>query len=62
MKELLAEDIKNFIRPMRERRAEWTGKMDEVDNIVAEGGKRMRKVVHDKMIEVRNKVGLIHNA
>ena len=61
LKELLAEDIKNFIRPMRERRAEWAGKMDEVDNIVAEGGKKMRKVVHDKMIEVRNKVGLIHN-
>ncbi|HRH25390.1 MAG TPA: tryptophan--tRNA ligase, partial [Parcubacteria group bacterium] len=61
LKELLAEDIKNFIRPMRERRAEWAGKMDEVDNIVAEGGKRMRKVVHDRMIEVRNKVGLIHN-
>jgi tryptophanyl-tRNA synthetase len=62
LKELLAEDIKNFIRPMRERRAEWAGKMDEVDNIVAEGGKRMRKVVHDKMVEVRSKVGLIHNA
>lgn len=61
LKELLAEDIKNFIRPMRERRAEWAGKMDEVDNIVAEGGKRMRKEVHDRMIEVRNKVGLIHN-
>ncbi len=61
LKELLAEDIKNFIRPMRERRAEWAGKMDEVDEIIADGGKRMRKVVHDKMIEVRSKVGLIHN-
>ncbi len=61
LKELLAEDIKNFIRPMRERREEWAGKMDEVDKIVAEGGKKMREVVHKKMVEVRERVGLIHN-
>ncbi len=61
LKELLAEDIKSFVRPMRERREEWANKMDEVDKIVAEGGKRMREVVHKKMVEVRGKVGLIHN-
>jgi len=61
LKELLAEDIENFIRPMRERRKDWESRSEEVDEIVKEGGKKMREVVHKKMIEVRKKVGLIHN-
>lgn len=61
LKEMLAEDLKNFIRPIREKRKEWEKRGDEVDKIIAEGGKKMRKAVHDKMVEVRKKVGLIHN-
>ncbi len=59
LKELLAEDIKNFIRPLRENRAKWA--KEDVDKIMTEGGKKMREVVHKKMIEVRKKIGLIHN-
>lgn len=61
LKEVLVEDIKKFITPMRERRAEWASKPDEVERIIAEGGKKMREIVHKKMVEVREKVGLIHH-
>ncbi len=61
LKEELIKDIKAVIQPMRDRRAEWEKKGDEVDKIIEEGGERMRKVVHEKMIEVRKKVGLIHH-
>lgn len=61
LKEALIEDLKKFIGPLRERRAEWEKRGDEVDQILAEGGKKMRKIVHEKMVEVREKVGLIHN-
>jgi tryptophanyl-tRNA synthetase len=61
LKDALAEDLKNFVSPMRERRAEWEAKPSEVEEIMAEGGKKMREIVHQKMIEVRGKVGLTHH-
>ncbi|MBI2086566.1 MAG: tryptophan--tRNA ligase [Candidatus Zambryskibacteria bacterium] len=61
LKKELIKDLKNFIGPMRARRVEWESKPEEVEKIMSEGGKKMRKVVHEKMIEVRAKVGLIHN-
>jgi tryptophanyl-tRNA synthetase len=61
LKEALIEDLEKFIKPMRERRAEWEGKPEEVERIIAEGGKRMREIVHQKMLAVRDKVGLIHH-
>lgn len=61
LKEGLIKDLKDLIGPMRERREKWVSKSDEVEKIIAEGGKSMRKVVHEKMVEVRKKVGLIHN-
>lgn len=61
LKEALIEDLKKFIGPMRERRAEWESKPDDVEQILAEGGRKMRSVVHEKMVEVRKKAGLIHH-
>lgn len=60
LKEALIEDLKKFIGPMREKRKEWEGRRDEVDAMLAESGKKMRKIVHEKMVEVRERVGLIH--
>lgn len=62
LKELLAQDIKAFVAPMRERRAEWESKLDEVDAMLAESGEKMRRVVHEKMEKVREAAGLIHHA
>lgn len=61
LKEALSEDLKSFIGPMRERRKEWEAKPEEAKRIVTEGGQRMREIVHKKMIDVREKVGLIHH-
>ena len=61
LKEALVDDLKTFIAPMCERRAQWEAKSEEVDKILVEGGQRMRQVVHDKMTAVREAVGLIHN-
>ena len=55
----LIKDLKNFTHPMIARRGKWSD--SEVEKIIAEGGKKMRKIVHEKMVEVRKKVGLIHH-
>lgn len=60
LKKELIKDLKKFIGPMRTRRAEWESKSEEVESIVIKGGQKMRKVVHEKMLAVRAKVGLIH--
>ena len=61
LKELLIEDLITFISPMRERRKKYEDNPSEVKRIVTEGGMKMRKIVHAKMKEVREKVGLIHH-
>ncbi len=58
LKGILIEDLKNFIQPMVKRREEKSG---EAQSVITEGGKKMREVVHNKMKEVREKVGLIHH-
>jgi tryptophanyl-tRNA synthetase len=60
-KEILAKNVKLLIGSMRERRAEWESKPDEVDKIIRESGMKMRKIVHEKMTEVRKKAGLTHH-
>jgi tryptophanyl-tRNA synthetase len=60
-KEILIDSLKKFIGALRERRAEWASKEKEVEKIIKEGGERMRKIVHEKMVEVREKTGLIHH-
>lgn len=61
LKEELIEDLKSLISPMVKERAIWTSKPEEVEKIMSDGGRKMRRVVHEKMVEVRAKVGLIHN-
>ncbi len=60
-KEILIDSLKKFIEPMRAKRTEWENKPEEVQKILERGGKSMRQIVHEKMKEVREKVGLIHN-
>ncbi len=60
-KEILIVSLKKFISPLREKRTEWENKPEEVEKIIRAGGEKMRKVIHEKMIEVREKTGLIHN-
>ncbi len=60
-KEILIDSLKKFIGPLREKRNEWENKPEEVEKIIREGGEKMRKIVHEKMIEIREKTGLIHH-
>lgn len=58
LKEKLIEDIKAFITPMRERRAEFENDPDKVREILEVGGKKAAERIEKKMQEVREKVGL----
>ncbi|MEK7579080.1 MAG: tryptophan--tRNA ligase [Patescibacteria group bacterium] len=59
LKEALIEDLDAFIKPLRERRAEFAQDMNGVRAILAESGAKMREKADTKMKEVREKVGLL---
>ncbi len=58
LKDLLIEDIKNFIRPLREKRAELEKNLPEVLKMLKENGEKIRAIAEEKMKEVREKVGV----
>ena len=58
LKEALLEDVKNFIRPLREKRAELEKNLPEVLAILKENGEKARVIVEEKMKMVREKVGM----
>lgn len=57
-KELLAENIKSFIMPLREKRKELQSNKDYVLKILREGGEIAKEKAEDKMKDVRKKVGV----
>ena len=58
LKEALAEDIKNFIRPLREKRAELEKNLPEVLATLKENGEKARAIAETKMKEIREKIGV----
>ncbi|MBI1974350.1 MAG: tryptophan--tRNA ligase [Candidatus Zambryskibacteria bacterium] len=58
LKELLVEDLKNFVRPMREKRQAFKKDIPMVMEVLKLGGKTARAHTEEKMEEVRAKVGL----
>lgn len=58
LKEALIEDMKDFIRPLRERREQLKGDMDYVTDVLKEGGKKAKAQAEKKMEEVREVVGV----
>ncbi len=58
LKELLIEDLKAFIKPMRERRQALEEDRNAVLEVLKQGGKVARERAEKKMDEVREKVGL----
>lgn len=58
LKELLIEDLKNFIKPMREKRQALEEDKNAVLEVLKEGGKVARARAEKKMEKVRGKVGL----
>lgn len=58
LKELLIEDLKAFIKPMRDRRQALEEDKNAVLEVLKEGGKKAREKMEKKMEEVRERVGL----
>lgn len=58
LKEALIEDIKTFIRPLRERRKAIEGDREGVLKMLQEGGQHARAVASRKMSDVREKIGV----
>ncbi len=57
-KEILIENIKQFINPLREKRVKLAENPEKVLEILKKGGEVARQTAEEKMIEVRKKVGM----
>ena len=57
-KDMLYQEIIYFIKPMRDKRVYYEKHIDEVKNILKEGGERAKQNVFDKMKIIRNNVGV----
>jgi tryptophanyl-tRNA synthetase len=57
-KQLLAERIIEFFRPMREKREQLAAHPDYVEEVLAGGLARVRPIIDASMAEVRAAVGL----
>ena len=55
---MLYQEIIYFIKPMRDKREYYEKHIDEVKNILKEGGERAKQNVFDKMKIIRNNVGV----
>ncbi len=58
LKEILIEDLKNFIRPLRERRREIAKDEVLIKKVLEEGKEKARAVAGQKMVEVRESIGV----
>jgi tryptophanyl-tRNA synthetase len=58
LKDALAKDMKDFIRPLRENRKKLADDTDFVLDILKEGGERARQKAEKKMNEVRETIGV----
>lgn len=58
LKEILIEDLKNFIRPMRERRAEIAKDSEAIKKVLALGKEKAGAVARVKMEAVKKAIGV----
>lgn len=59
VKEILIEDLKKFIKPLREKRANIAQDLDFVNRVLAEGANRARAVASQKMQNVKKAIGVV---
>lgn len=60
VKKKLAKAINSVLEPMRERRAHFEARASEIDDILAEGNRRMREEARKTMEIVREAMGLTY--
>jgi tryptophanyl-tRNA synthetase len=58
LKEMLAEDIIQYITPMRDKRKMYEGNLDLVRTILKEGGEKIKALTKMKVTQVRSAVGV----
>ena len=58
LKEILIEDLKKFIGPMRDRREEIAKDLDLVNKVLEEGKEKAQKVAAAKMKQVKKAIGV----
>ena len=58
LKEMLAEDIENFIKPLREKRKEIAADIPAILAMLKSGGEKAKIITSGKMADVRTKVGV----
>ena len=58
LKELLIDDLENFIAPLRKKRKEFEKDIPKALMILKQGGEKAKKVASKKMEEVRRKIGI----
>lgn len=59
LKEILIEDLKNFIGPMRERRAQIAGDQNLVRKVLEDGEARARAAAGQKMKQIKKIIGVL---
>lgn len=59
LKEMLIEDLKNFIRPMREKRAQIAQDESLIKRVLEEGKQKAATIAAAKMVEVKRAIGVI---
>ena len=59
LKDILIEDLKNFIRPLREKREEIAKDLNFINKVLEEGKGKARAVAGQKMEQVRKAIGVI---
>lgn len=57
-KDNLFKDLENFISPIRERNKYWINNPKKVHTVLKKGGQKMHKKYENKMIDIRNKIGV----
>lgn len=59
LKEALLNDIKDFIRPLRERREQLAQDIDFVESVLAEGAEKANLVATAKLLEAKRAIGVL---
>ncbi len=59
LKEKLIEDVKSFIKPLRDKRRLIAEDTDYIRQVIKEGGERAREVANKKLAEVKEKIGVL---
>jgi tryptophanyl-tRNA synthetase len=59
LKEKLIEDVKAFVKPLRDRRKLIAEDTDYIRQVIKEGGERAKEIAAKKLREVKDRIGVI---